>query len=562
MDVFFVIAGFLTAKSIQKTVEKGKSNYFGFLWKRLIRLLPLVLLAVVVCLLAGYFLMLPDDYENLAESVIATNLFSNNILQCITTKNYWDVINNYKPLMHTWYVGVLFEAYLIIGLVPAVFSGKRQEGKTERSRLFAIVFAALSAVSLVLYLLPVFSDAFKFYLIPFRLYEIGFGCVIAYLPCRKASGRQETLCRGGMIALCAVLLCMMLIPQIPISDMARLLAVVCISCAILLLYQKCDRQLCNNKPAVWASYIGKASFSIYIWHQVLLAFFRYSIAGKPNAVQTIGLLAVIGVISALSYRFIERGAFFDCGKGRSRSAVVLLAVMFLLSTAFSGWVFLKAGVIRDVPELEITTENAQRGMHKKYNDAVYQMQLPFTEKDDTKILVIGDSFARDWVNILKESTLTDLDISYYYYTQQGDKLDCADRIERADVIFFSTFRDYEALPTELEERYKQGDVYVVGVKNFGDSNGIIYKNRWKDDYAAQTAVINASYTERNTRQKLQYAGQYVDMLAPVIAGENRVIVFTPECRFISQDCRHLTHAGAVFYAQILDLDWIAAKYGS
>jgi peptidoglycan/LPS O-acetylase OafA/YrhL len=50
--------------------------------------------------------MLPDDLENLAQSAIATNLCANNVLQAITTRNYWDVVNDYKPLMHTWSLGI------------------------------------------------------------------------------------------------------------------------------------------------------------------------------------------------------------------------------------------------------------------------------------------------------------------------------------------------------------------------------------------------------------------------------------------------------------------------
>ncbi len=52
-------------------------------------------------------MMLPDDFENTAQSIVATNFFGNNVLQSITTKNYWDVVNEYKPLMHTWYVGLI-----------------------------------------------------------------------------------------------------------------------------------------------------------------------------------------------------------------------------------------------------------------------------------------------------------------------------------------------------------------------------------------------------------------------------------------------------------------------
>ena len=136
VDIFFVVAGYLTGKSIQRSREKGKPGYFGFLIKRLIRLLPLVLIASIVCLLIGCFLMLPDDYENLAESVVATNFFSNNILQCITTKNYWDVVNNYKPLMHTWYLGVLFEAYILTASIPYVIY-KALKGKKSGDKVIA-----------------------------------------------------------------------------------------------------------------------------------------------------------------------------------------------------------------------------------------------------------------------------------------------------------------------------------------------------------------------------------------------------------------------------------------
>jgi hypothetical protein len=66
----------------------------------------------ILSLAIGYVLWLPNDYENLAETVIASTVFSNNILSGITTKNYWDAINEYKPLMHMWYVGILMEYYV------------------------------------------------------------------------------------------------------------------------------------------------------------------------------------------------------------------------------------------------------------------------------------------------------------------------------------------------------------------------------------------------------------------------------------------------------------------
>lgn len=554
VDIFLVVAGFLTGKSIQRAHEKQQFGYFGFLFRRIIRLLPLILIAVFVCLVVGSFLMLPDDYENLAESVIATNVFSNNILQCITTKNYWDVVNNYKPLMHTWYLGVLFEAYIAIALVP--FIGYTVlKGKKSADKWIAAALICISVISLVLYLLPRFSTAYRFYMIPFRLYEVGFGCAIAFLHFDNHRVKHRGIAYTVMTVFFAAL-CLMAVPVIPFNDSARLLTVVGSTCGLIMLYQRLDPSLLDCKVTRVAAYLGKASLSIYIWHQIVIAFFRYSIAAKPTALQYIGVFAVVGILSALSYRFIEKRDFTLKRNKYGYVSMIFMAALFVVTTAFSGFVYLRSGVIRDVPELEISVKHVQKGMHKQYNDAVYNMQKPFSDEDQTKVLVIGDSFARDWVNILMESELSDIDISYCYYAPTGNQLVCDDLIEQADIIFFSLFSDYESLPALLEARYYQGDVYVVGVKNFGESNGIVYINRGRPDYGEQTVRISDEYIVRNERQKQQFGDRYIDMLAPVSAGDGTVVVFTPDCKFISQDCRHLTHAGAVYYAQKLDLSWI------
>lgn len=86
--------------------------------------------------------MLPDDYENLAQSAIASSVFVNNILQCITTKNYWDVINLYKPLMHLWYICVLVQTYVIlppIYLLVVKFSKDIKKGLLLKSLHIGVI---------------------------------------------------------------------------------------------------------------------------------------------------------------------------------------------------------------------------------------------------------------------------------------------------------------------------------------------------------------------------------------------------------------------------------------
>ena len=114
VDIFLVVNGYLVTNSLNKRFLAGETNdgssfrildfrvdikkYLEFEISKIVRLLPALLVASGVCMAIGYIVMLPDDYENLSQSVIASNFFGNNILSAITTKNYWDVVNDYKPL--------------------------------------------------------------------------------------------------------------------------------------------------------------------------------------------------------------------------------------------------------------------------------------------------------------------------------------------------------------------------------------------------------------------------------------------------------------------------------
>ena len=77
VDIFLVIAGYLTTKSIINQYEKGEFSYWNFLRKRIIRLWPLLLLISIFSLSLGYFTMFPTNLKNTAETAIGTSLFLN-----------------------------------------------------------------------------------------------------------------------------------------------------------------------------------------------------------------------------------------------------------------------------------------------------------------------------------------------------------------------------------------------------------------------------------------------------------------------------------------------------
>jgi peptidoglycan/LPS O-acetylase OafA/YrhL len=178
VDIFLVVSGYLFMNSLMKRNTKNFS-YFRELCYRLLRLYPLVLIACAFCLVLGFFTMLPDDYENLSQSVVATNLSANNILSYITTGNYWEVVNELKPLMHTWYLGILVQFYIVFLLLYKVIVTAVKAEK--RTVAVLIMLTVTTVLSMGAYLLPTFNSNLKFYMLPFRFFELSLGCLAAYI---------------------------------------------------------------------------------------------------------------------------------------------------------------------------------------------------------------------------------------------------------------------------------------------------------------------------------------------------------------------------------------------
>ena len=95
-------------------------------------------------------------------------------------------------------------------------------------------------------------------------------------------------------------------------------------------------------------------------------------------------------------------------------------------------------------------------------------------------------------------------------------------------------------------------LFLIGEKNFGENNGQVYRHRFAKDYHNLTLRMEEGYAEKNERLKAAYPDIYIDMIKMVQQPDGKVRVFSDDGRFISQDCRHLTKAGAQYYASLFD----------
>ncbi|MFM7179946.1 MAG: acyltransferase family protein [Verrucomicrobiales bacterium] len=534
VDVFFVISGFLITGIIMKKIDGNRFSIMDFYLRRTRRIIPLSLFVSMVALIIGIKTMLPDDLENLAQSVIATNFFSNNILQAVTTRNYWDVVNEYKPLMHTWSLGVEEQYYLVYPFLISLVA------KYRASWLLPVI-STLAALSLTLYLLPHYEHFQKFYLIFFRFWELAAGGIAAIL----LRGRLVRHQLPGLVILLLVAILCLDLSFIP--DSVKLPLAVLLTTAVLITSNGGNRLssfLIENRIMVA---LGRISFSLYMWHQLLLAYARYFWAQELHASHLVVIFLLTVALSALSYFLIEQ-PFRNKNRIGTKAMLLALASVFLLTSAASGYIYRKGGVLKDVPELGISKTEAERNIHAKYNKRVFAHDKPFASSGKTKVLVIGNSFARDWVNVLLESKFApELEISYI--EEPATHKDLKVRVAAADVVFYSEPRPKDVRALSIPE----SKLWAVGTKSFGNSNGIFY-NHGKDGYFEQRTPMQKGNRAYNEMLRKQWGGKYLDLVGRVIDENETVPVFTPSRQFISHDCRHFTKAGARYFAELFKQD--------
>ncbi len=540
VDLFLVLNGYLVVPKVMNEIEEGRFRYFAFLEKKIFRLLPLVLLVSGLSLATGYWGMLPHDFRFLSEEAVAASVFMNNILQTITTQNDWAAIYQ-KVLMHTWFLGVLFQFYLVFPLLMLLM--KRQ---------MKVTLMVLIVLSIVLYLLPIDSIGNKYYMLSYRFFEMAIGGLVAIKPIKvPAPIKYISLCGLlfmiflGAFTIGERTMSYNLVGGINTIRESFLPREVMLMLTVLFAVLSCIHDQSENRWTIISRQskliapLGRMSLSVFLWHQPLFAFYRYFFADELSPIILCCLIGIALLLSFSTYYLFEKRITIN------KMSRICLIFSFIIINAFALWIYQKGGIVRDVPELDFQEGVTDPKIFEQYTDRIYQYDHEFSKDNSkNKILVIGNSFARDFANIMLESPIKDsIQLSYHY----GIK-DCPlSRVRECDRIYFFGWK--HDVPEAVWNDLKQGaEIWGIGSKNHGTSNGIFYKYRHRSDYYSQRTTFREDFHIVNRLLKEEWQHNYVDLLSLTIDSKGLVPVFTSDHKFITYDGRHLTPSGARFYA--------------
>lgn len=410
VDIFFVISGFLITSLLIKDLNREGLNLFDFYERRARRILPALFTVMLACLPFAWMWFMPNAFKAFAGSGLSAIFFGSNIW-------FWQEVSymadagTLKPLLHTWSLAVEEQFYLIFPLL--LWAVWRAPKRWHFSILCGVgLFSLIWAI----YRAEIYSSA-NFYLLPSRMWELLAGSALAVWQVNRADTKSniaQTLFSVFGLILIFSALCLMdaETPHPSWPTIAPVLGTV-----FLIAFTHANTPLGRILGCAPLRYIGRLSYSLYLWHFPIFAFAR--IKGFDLSVwDKIGLILLAFVLSILSYHFIEQ--VFRNRKQVSFKAFVLTMLSALtLLIGFNSYVLTSGGAPKRLGSLEAIYAKADRvwtrqdGAYchsggvarrgpERVSDSCYFESSVSGNDIGKDIILIGDSHAGSLSATLKE----------------------------------------------------------------------------------------------------------------------------------------------------------------
>lgn len=322
VDIFFVISGFLITTIIAEEVKKGRFSIVNFYERRARRIFPALFLVMGVCIISAWFLLLPGDMKEFADSITAVSLFLSNFLFWYQS-GYFDTAAEMKPMLHTWSLAVEEQFYVIFPLLLILFI------KLGKQYVLAVLLFLFFASFGFAQWASITNPEMAFYLLPARGWELLLGSLISLLLYRvQIRHRIVSECGTGLGLLLILYSIFFYNKTTPFPGVYALAPTIGAGLIIVFATQKTMLgQLIGNKLFMR---IGVISYSAYLWHQPLFVFARYVTLNEPSKAMFATLSVVTFVLAYLSWKFVEL-PFRDKYKLNKR---VIFAGSFLFLSIF------------------------------------------------------------------------------------------------------------------------------------------------------------------------------------------------------------------------------------
>ncbi len=387
VDVFFVISGYLITNIIWREMDTENFSLKKFYERRIRRIYPALFAVIFFTTIASAVLYDSDNLSDFGRSLIATTFFFSNIHFWNET-GYFESPAQLKPLLHTWSLAVEEQYYIIF---PLLMLGLNRYVKPKISQALGI----LIALSFCWNIYELQNDASgAFYFAHLRAWELLLGGLLALNPISLSA---KPIFRNilGLLGLGMIIAPVFLYSENTVFP--GVAAAVPVLGTLLIIYCGAGsytlvNTLLSASPLV---FIGKISYSLYLWHWPIIIFGKYYAIKPLDAQETTGLLIILFIVSLLSWQFIESP--FRKTKISNNYGVFFYASSVMAISLITGFIIYFNDGFRSF-QPSAGEEDRKWPMHCEYGKPSYEnADLPKgcplgARKENPSFLLWGDSF--------------------------------------------------------------------------------------------------------------------------------------------------------------------------
>ena len=372
VDIFFVISGFLITGIIITEIQQNSFSFKQFYTRRIKRIYPAFITVMALVSFIASAIFIYNDFNKLRKTIELSIAFLSNFYLGLT-QGYFDLSANENPALHIWSLAVEEQYYLIFPLILTLAYKKFREIKVLFIITLILFFILLSTSFIpASFYKEVLHQPNIYYLSNLRFPELLVGSLLAIYHCSNKIQLSTQV--SNILAILSTLLlfsCLFLMN----NDIAFIpgvtLILPCIFTALIIhtTSQNNIIKLCLSNQAI--VFIGKISYSLYLYHWIFIALAYYITGEKQINNQSIAIVTVLTIIfSVLSYYLIEQ----PIRKSKLTFKQSFLYIYFIPSLLLLGFNLYKRQTIR---------------AEKEY----IEQAIPVSNENHypAKVIILGDS---------------------------------------------------------------------------------------------------------------------------------------------------------------------------
>ena len=603
VDIFFVISGYLITSLILKELQlTNKFSFSNFYERRIRRIIPALLVVMILSTCISYTTLYLSSFVDFSKSLISSIFSVSNFYFHYEDSLYSTESSLFKPLLHTWSLSLEEQFYILFPLTIFIIY------KFFRKYLLILIISGIFLSLILSQYVSVTHPVFNFYLLPTRGFELLLGSFLAKLELDNGRGGEKNSFLGlnkisPIIGLLLIFYSLLFFNDKMLLPSFYSLVPIFGTMLIIWFSHKGEyvSQILSNRIFV---FFGLISYSLYLFHFPIFAFFRYLELLDSNLYS---IILFIILISSLSYYFIEK-TFRNKKLISFRKVCIILIIIIICLISFNSYVIYKDGFNQ---RYNLPNTFKLSNFHVIENKE-FSMNYNYDNYDSRKnVLIVGNSHGEDMLRILSLTSLSNeiyfnlaspkirkddynFQLNYFLIFLQENKAiidryngDFLNHLEKqynnADLIILSTkyFPIDLNILDELLQNLKRDNKKVIlfdnalqistkAGSNLNRLDNFVYENKRLPNSSELTKIEKEIFEDLNSTRD-------VNLKLKEIANNNNVYLIERKkifCDLIKKKCPafiggkykiyydygHITSKGAEFFARKIEKNKLFLEY--